>query len=73
MISKLEWFHNPTASHKIILLKLWLSLMCGVQVWQHSAAFVVQLMQEQIKVRQTSVLEITNSVVPGTFEIFIHF
>lgn len=42
-ISKLEWFHNPSASHKIILLELWLPLMCGVQVWQHSGAFVVQL------------------------------
>lgn len=47
--------------------------MCGVQVWQHSGAFVVQLIQQQIKVRQTCVLEITNLVVPGTFEIFIHF
>lgn len=45
-ISKLEWLHNPSASHKIILLKLWLSLMCGVQVWQHSGAFVVQLVQQ---------------------------
>lgn len=45
-ISKLEWFHNPSASHKIILLKLWLSLMCSVQVWQHSGAFVVLLMQQ---------------------------
>lgn len=45
-ISKLEWFHNPSASHKIILLKLWLSLMCGAQVWQQSGAFIVQLMQQ---------------------------
>lgn len=39
-------FHNPSASHKIILLKLWLSLMCGFQVWQHGSASIVQLMQQ---------------------------
>lgn len=47
--------------------------MYGFQVWQHSSAFVVQLMRQRINVRQTCVLEITNLVVSGAFEIFIYF
>lgn len=72
-ISKLELFHNPSASHKIILLRLWLSVVCVFQIWQLWRAFVVQLMQQQINARQTCMLEITYLVVSEALEIFICF